>query len=67
MSRTDRLAVIARRRLVRATAVIDGRVDLTNYPHGILAVYAVRNGPFRRLTDTIVAAEILEQQGWEFP
>lgn len=49
----------------RERAVIDGRVDLANYPHGILVVYAVRFGSFQRLTDTIVATEILEQRGWE--
>ncbi|WP_433288256.1 hypothetical protein ACQPZQ_35550 [Pseudonocardia sp. CA-142604] len=65
MPRTDQLTVIAKRRLVRARAVIYNRVDLTNYPHRILVVYAARNLFFQRFTDTIIAAEILEQQGWE--
>jgi hypothetical protein len=61
----DNPAVIAQRRLVDATAVLENRVDLRGYPHRYLGVVAERGVGAERVSYAIAAAEYLSHWGWD--
>jgi hypothetical protein len=65
MSSYDAPQVIAQRRLVDATAVLENRVDLRGYPHRYLAVVSERGVGADRVTNVVAAAEILGHYGWD--
>jgi hypothetical protein len=64
MAEFETLEDVVRSRVVSAAAVLHHRVDLSGYPHQLLAVLCrEQRGPWT-VGYAVAAAEILEQQGW---
>ena len=57
--------IVAERRVVRASAILDRTIDLRGYPYRHLAVQAAGGLGLRPLTTAMTVADVLEPLGWE--